>query len=106
MDVRRCGFGLGLMVMLASAGGCGSSNEAPSGPKLLTIASPGSEDRGFNALLDVLRQRVPGIEITVQVEPGCSTTRCTGEPPDVFMTMAGQDTRELAANGRIDSIDA
>jgi glucose/mannose transport system substrate-binding protein len=110
MRVSKCG--LGWVAMIASAIGCGSSNEAPSGPKLLTVASPygvagsASQDAALNALLDVVRARVPGIEITVQVQPGCSAMKCTGELPDVFLLAGGGDFEAEVASGRIAMIDA
>src|SRR5215467_8719881 len=70
MRVGRCRFALGVMSVVVFAAGCGSG-AAPAGPKVLTVEGPASTgsasgDAGaFGALLDVARQQIPGIDITV-----------------------------------------
>ena len=100
MHVRKCSFGLGLMVVVATAAGCGS-DPMPSGPRLLTIAGADpsvTHDAALSALLDVVRKRVPGIEITFPMTAGV-------DPPDVFMVGGGADFLDWAATGRLASID-
>jgi glucose/mannose transport system substrate-binding protein len=87
-------------VLALTAAGCGSSAEAPSGPKLLTIAGSDpstTHDAALIALLDVVRKQVPGIEITFQAQGT--------EPPDVFLIGGGSDLREWVARGRVAALD-
>jgi glucose/mannose transport system substrate-binding protein len=97
------------LILATAAVGCGSSDDSSTeGPKKLEVYSwlvTGAEETALNKLFDVMRARVPGVEIVNAAQGRSDQARAelpmrlaNGNPPDSFQAIGGADLGEWAVN--------